>query len=181
MKPAVSTLIQYLLDGDTFNRTYSMFCTWSAVACNWQMIVIKIKFIKLLTTWKINFGKERKIIKQKKKNNYQLCKKRMCTATYVLKHSWRYFLRSKSLKPAVGTWIQYLLDEYTFNHTYSMFCTWSSVAYNLYFIVIKYKFTNFGQQNKFFLKKKKKNKQTKNNYQIYKKRTCTATYVMDHV
>ena len=108
---------------------------------------------------KLILEKKRKIIKQKKKNNYQLCKKRMCTATYVLKHSWRYFLRSKSLKPAVGTWIQYLLDGDTFDHTYSMLCTWSSVAYNLYFIVIKYKFTNFGQQNKFFLKKKKKNKQ----------------------
>ena len=34
LQPVVCTLIQYLLDGDTFNHTYSTFCTRSAVAYN---------------------------------------------------------------------------------------------------------------------------------------------------
>ena len=29
-------------------------------------------------------GKEKKNIKQRKKKNYQLCKKRTCTVTYVM-------------------------------------------------------------------------------------------------
>ena len=34
LKPVVSTLIQYLLDRDTFNHTYPTLCTGSAVAYN---------------------------------------------------------------------------------------------------------------------------------------------------
>ena len=52
--------------------------------------------------------------KQKQKSNINYAKKRTCTATYVMKHSWRYVLRLKSFKPVVGTLIQYLHDGDTF-------------------------------------------------------------------
>ena len=39
-----------------------------------------------MTAEKLNL-EEKKNLQPEKKNNYQLCKKRTCTATYVMKHS----------------------------------------------------------------------------------------------
>ena len=47
------------------------------------------EFKSLYTSWKIFW--KRKKNKQKQKTIYQLCKKRTCTATYVMEHSWTLF------------------------------------------------------------------------------------------
>ena len=51
----------------------------------------------------------------RKKNNYQLCKKRTCTATFVMEHSWTLFCTVKKFEHVVGTLIQYLHDGDIFN------------------------------------------------------------------
>ena len=96
-----------------FKHTYSMLCTWSAVA----YLVINYYKFKSQNTYslKINFGKEKKNHQPEKKKtiiNY-------ARNVHVLRHTlWNivehYVVRSKSLKPAVGTLIQYLFDRDTF-------------------------------------------------------------------
>jgi hypothetical protein len=79
-----------------FYHTYSMLCTWSAVAYKFKS--------QNTDSWKINFGKERKIIMRFYKM-IKYAKKRTCTATYILKRSWTYVVQLQSLKPVVGTLI----------------------------------------------------------------------------
>ena len=156
-----------------------MFCTWSAVAYILVFNNYQIQITKQLTAEKLILEKKKKIFNQKKKTIINYAKKRTCTATYVMKHSWTLYCTVTMFEncwqyiDTVPAWWRH------FYYTYSMLCTWSAVAYNLYLIVIKFKSQNtdswkinFGKEKKIFNQKKK------NNYQLCKKRTCTATYVL---
>ncbi len=115
------------------------------------------------------------------KQNYQLCKKRICTATHVMKHIWTLFLRLETLKYVVGILIQYLLDrdtfnQYVYNALYLQCCS-------VQCIINCYKFKSKHWQLELILENKKKSSNRKNKKKIInyaRKRTCTATYVMKH-
>ena len=95
-----------------------------------------------------------------------------------------YFVRWNSLKSVVGTLHQYLFERYTFYHAYSMFCTWSPVAYNLQLIVIlNLNRKTLTAEDWFWKRKKNHQTEAKNSYmyQLCKKRICTATYVLKHI
>ena len=62
-----------------------------------------------ITAEKLILDKKKKIINQKKKK-----KNNICTATYVEHYVEHYVVQLQSLKSAVSTLIQYLLDGDTF-------------------------------------------------------------------
>ena len=65
-----------------------MFCTWSAIAYTYNYLLLNLNH-KTLT------AEKKKNLQTETKNNYQLCKKCTCTATYVMENIWTLFCTVK--------------------------------------------------------------------------------------